>query len=68
MATLAERGPLQTKLVQQVAKQRGFEPDRKPVGEVMAAAQRCRSPPLRLGDVAQAYYGARRTLDMPLRV
>ena len=37
MATLAIV-PLQTKLVYQIAKERGFEPDRKSIGEFMAAA------------------------------
>lgn len=37
MATLAIV-PLQTKLVYEIAKERGFEPDRKAIGEFMAAA------------------------------
>ena len=103
MATLAIV-PLQTKLVYQIGKERGFEPDRKSIGEFMAAAgiglasqmvegfaRRLIKGVTRkaagrlggaigetatgaamsfastyaLGNLAQAYYDAGRTLDMP---
>ena len=103
MATLAIV-PLQTKLVYQIAKERGFEPDRKAIGEFMAAAgiglasqmvegfaRRLISGVTRkaagrlggrigetaagaamsfastyaLGNLAQTYYDAGRTLDVP---
>jgi uncharacterized protein (DUF697 family)/tellurite resistance protein len=103
MATLAIV-PLQTKLVYGIAKERGFEPDRKAIGEFMAAAgiglasqmvegfaRRLIGGVTRkatgrfggsigatatgaamsfastyaLGNLAQAYYDAGRTLDMP---